>query len=754
MNLTQEQKLFIKESFSKMKSKEDFLALLNYSKSIIYGDKSFRFYLKQISYHANPRLNNNRYTSFTVKKKSGALRTISAPNNGLKEIQKCLNLIFQAIYDLHPAAKGFVPGKSIVDNAVVHAGNYYVYNIDLKDFFPSIDQARVWGRLKHPPFNLNEENDRLGLANIIASLCCHEMEVERLDANNQWQKIKRNVLPQGAPTSPTLSNIICQQMDFYLTATAKRFGLKYSRYADDITFSSLISVFSKEGEFLNELERIIKDQGFYINESKTRLQKQGHRQEVTGLLVNEKPNVQKRYIKQLRMWLYYWEQYGYEKASKYFLSKYVADKGPAVKGNPEMNNVIVGKLDYLKMVKGGDNKLYLKLLNRLYALQKQEKIIEYDSSDITKTSELSSNQKLIKLNLSSKTLSENKYSVSAQKATERIAAITDKESLDNKSAISWHSKSLIKHDPLMVMRFLKNFKYDNDTGLKELVHKPFDMDSFDFNKILEKIYSLPNFSIKKSKETRIFAEKLPVQIWKGTTELIEFLSTTGKDYYDKTQKHPLEDPLIAKKIQKFKRDYRFGSERTEYSILRELIINIIKDKELRHDDADKSIIYSFSEVDTSTQFSLSQISILPDDLKFTLRAGFFTWVPNVKNALWWIFDNILKHSNLYGNRDFSKADKKIEISIERIKETPSDPTKVILSICDSHSVLTKSPESLLQDLKGSAPFTNQLRSIADWSVECDYERKSYRFLMLPKEGVLEEIKSPVNGFKHIITFYD
>jgi hypothetical protein len=128
------------------------------------------------------------------------------------------------------------------------------------------------------------------------------------------------------------------------------------------------NVYQPESAFLNELHRIISDQNFHIKESKTRLQKDGYRKEVTGLLVNEKVNVQRRYIKQLRMWLYYWERYGYERASGFFLQQYIADKGHVKNGKPDMANVISGKLDYLKMVKGADNELYLKLKSRFEKL--------------------------------------------------------------------------------------------------------------------------------------------------------------------------------------------------------------------------------------------------------------------------------------------------------------------------------------------------------------------------------------------------
>jgi len=447
----------IRTAFEKMQSREDLLHLLNEVKPLIYGEKAVPFELKQLTWYANPKLSGKRYTEFKIKKKSGAQRSIHSPVKGLKAIQKTLAYILHCVYEPHKAAMGFVRERSIVDNAKIHVGNRYVYNIDLKDFFPSIDQSRVWKCLQLKPIDLKDkvnytfpknvkdekiieslefvdnfkqtsyaiftdktkalvsikkgfkeineelhsifvnddthqilpgwglteingnpwivdENDvlgslsynysRAGIADLIAKISCTELEVERKDQNGEWVKVLRNVIPQGAPTSPIISNIICQRLDYLLTGVAKRFGLKYSRYADDITFSSMHNVYITEGEFLKELHRIIAEQGFCIKESKTRLQKDGYRKEVTGLVVNEKVNVQKRYIKQLRMWLYFWEKFGYEKASTLFLKKFIADKGHLNNGKPDMTNVIAGKLDYLRMVKGADNELYLKLRNR------------------------------------------------------------------------------------------------------------------------------------------------------------------------------------------------------------------------------------------------------------------------------------------------------------------------------------------------------------------------------------------------------
>lgn len=347
----------IREAFAKMQTREDLLQLLNEVKPLIFGEKAVPFQIKQLTWYANPNLGGKRYAEFKIRKKSGGERSIHAPVKGLKVIQRTLAYILQCVFEPHKAATGFVRNKSIVDNARLHTGKHYVYNIDLKDFFPGVEQARVWKCLQLKPFNLGGE--KIKLASVIAGLCCTEMEVERLNASGEWEKVKRNVLPQGAPTSPVITNVVCQRLDHLLSGVAKRFGLTYSRYADDITFSSMHNVYQAEGEFIQELHRIISEQGFSIKESKTRLQKDGYRKEVTGLLVNEQPNVPKRYIKQLRMWLYYWERYGYEKASAIFSRQYMDDKGHVKKGAPAMENVLAGKLEYLRMVKGDKNGIYL-----------------------------------------------------------------------------------------------------------------------------------------------------------------------------------------------------------------------------------------------------------------------------------------------------------------------------------------------------------------------------------------------------------
>jgi len=545
----------IRTAFNKMQTKRDLLHLLNEGKTLLYGEKAVPFELKQLTWYANPKLGKKSYTEFTIKKKSGSKRSIHAPVKGLKSLQKILSFVLQCVYEPHNAAMGFVRNKSIVDNAKLHVGSRYVYNIDLKDFFPSVDQARVGKCVQLKPFNLNKEasiepehmkwedfkkeylkteekvkfykgkrrwfsktpygtlyvasnfdpekdkfvllagsslktkggkslegtlwlvnkvpqTSSLDLANIIASLCCCLMEVERKSEIGEWKKEKRNVLPQGAPTSPVITNIVCQRLDYLLSGVAKRFGLKYSRYADDITFSSMHNVYQPESEFLKELHRVIAEQNFHIKESKTRLQKDGYRKEVTGLLVNEKANVQQRYIKQLRMWLYYWERYGYERASGFFLKQYIADKGHIKNGKPDMPNVISGKLDYLKMVKGADNKLYLKLKSRF------DKLI--DTNIKTKTiseskiiSQNDTNQVRITLEVyQSPEINEKLYnSINIPKDTVLPSTIIVPNSNLEVEVITIkdESKYPIIHNPSTTVSLLKYFTA-NDKNLKYSTH--------------------------------------------------------------------------------------------------------------------------------------------------------------------------------------------------------------------------------------------------------------------------------------------
>ena len=307
---------------------------------------------KCLKYFSTPK-NPKRYKTFKISKKSGGTREINAPTNKLNKILYALNLIFKSMYSPHESVTGFTEGKSIYDNALIHVGHHYVFNIDLKDFFSSIPQARIWARIQCPPFNFPQS-----VANVIAGLCC----VYNAESG-------KNVLPQGAPTSPLLTNAICDKLDKKLASLAKKYGLHYSRYADDITFSSMHNVYQENSEFRGTLKKFIEEQGFLLNDKKTRILKSEQRQEVTGLTVNTKVNVTRKYVRDLRCLLHIWETKGYYEAYSYFYPLYKKGKGHIKKGEPMMENVIEGKLNYLRMIKGANNECYQKLRQRFDKLQ-------------------------------------------------------------------------------------------------------------------------------------------------------------------------------------------------------------------------------------------------------------------------------------------------------------------------------------------------------------------------------------------------
>lgn len=347
----------LKTKISDITYPSELLELINYLKGEEKKETgaAFKPFTKgQLSYFSNPR-NVKRYKTFCIPKKTGGLREISAPDPTLKSMLRYVNQILSTLYVPSPCVTGFAKGRSVADNARMHEHRNYVYNIDLSNFFPSIDQARVWKRLQVGPYNLSKE-----VASAIAGLCSVRYDCQDGSA--------RYALPQGAPTSPILSNMICERLDKKLSGLAKSYGVAYSRYADDISFSSDSNVFQPNGRFVKLLKKIIEEEHFIINEKKTRLQTRCVRQEVTGLSVNVRANVSRKYVNRIRTLLYLWERYGYETAYRRFYLTYMIEPGHAHKGVPDMVRSLRGKLEYMKMVKGKADRTYSKLSDRFALL--------------------------------------------------------------------------------------------------------------------------------------------------------------------------------------------------------------------------------------------------------------------------------------------------------------------------------------------------------------------------------------------------
>lgn len=298
------------------------------------------------------------YRTFHIRKKSGGLREISAPHPSLQILQSKLNGVLQLAYARKPSAHGFVTGRSILSNAHPHVGRRFVLNVDLENFFPSINFGRVRGMFMAKPYNLHPS-----VATVLAQICCHEGH-----------------LPQGAPTSPIVSNIVCAKLDSELQRLAKTYRCTYTRYADDITFSTTLPKFPRQlatpatglargGLILGpELLSVIKSNGFRVNANKQRLQFRDQHQEVTGLTVNRFPNVRRRFVKQVRAMLHAWAKYGLEGAEREFRERYDRPSRRPGAERPSFGRVLRGKLDFLKMVKGEDDPIYRRFRKQLHAL--------------------------------------------------------------------------------------------------------------------------------------------------------------------------------------------------------------------------------------------------------------------------------------------------------------------------------------------------------------------------------------------------
>jgi RNA-directed DNA polymerase len=290
------------------------------------------------------------YSTFEIQKKSGKIRIINKPPKNIAILQSKLNYALSLIYKPKICVHGFVRKRSIVSNAQNHCRRRHLLNIDLKEFFPTIHIGRVRGALRKGPYNMGEESAR-----VVAQICC-------LDGGK---------LPQGGATSPIISNLICRRLDSQLMQLAKAAKCKYSRYADDITFSTfqkefprrIANIVEDEAILSHELTTIIGNNVFEVNLEKVKYIQRDLRQEVTGITVNEFPNIKRQFILSISSGLYAWSNFGYKAANRAYARKAGIDESCV-----NLSNVLKGRIAYLKMVKGENAPIFRKIafeFNRL-----------------------------------------------------------------------------------------------------------------------------------------------------------------------------------------------------------------------------------------------------------------------------------------------------------------------------------------------------------------------------------------------------
>lgn len=292
----------------------------------------------------------SHYKRFNLPKKTGGTRKISAPMPFLKQVQ--YHILEEILYklEIQDTAYGFVPKRSIVGNAQQHLNKAVVVNMDLKNFFPTITYLRVKGLFES--FGYAEK-----YATILALLCSEpDVDAVQLDGQRYYIATGERFLPQGAPTSPVITNLICRTLDKRLLGAAKKNDFVFSRYADDLTFSAEEHAKENLGKILWIAHRIVKEEGFVMHPDKLRIMHQGRHQEVTGIVVNEKLNVSRKTLKQFRALLFQIERDGFT--------------GKSWQGRTEnLRDVIEGYANFILMVnkeKGAIFKRQIKRILKMY----------------------------------------------------------------------------------------------------------------------------------------------------------------------------------------------------------------------------------------------------------------------------------------------------------------------------------------------------------------------------------------------------
>ncbi len=291
MNWSDYEERFIIEANKSKKTNPYIEECLAYAKILFFNKVpiiyDFSHFCKMVGYDKNYvarmiHVQSCFYRTFSIKKRNGNMREISEPLPDLKSIQKWVKDEILDSMPISPFSKAYVKSRSIKDNAKFHRNQRTVLTIDIKDFFPSITFWNIYNVFKKLGYKHN-------VSTFLANLCS-----------------LNGSLPQGAPTSPMISNAVCYTLDYRLGEYAKKNKLRYTRYADDLTFSGDINI----SHLLYTLKKILLEYGFTINTSKTRISNRNSRQEVTGIVVNSKLQLPRSFRRDIRQQMYFIKKYG------------------------------------------------------------------------------------------------------------------------------------------------------------------------------------------------------------------------------------------------------------------------------------------------------------------------------------------------------------------------------------------------------------------------------------------------------------
>lgn len=234
------------------------------------------------------------YVTFQIPKRSGGVRLLASPHAQLERAQRWILENILSRLEVTPHAHGFVAGRSTVTNARPHVGKHVVVNLDLKDFFPTITFPRVRGLFESLGYSP-------AAATLLALLCTEAPRTAMTyDGKTYWVAAGERALPQGACTSPAISNLVTRKLDRRLAGAVSRLGWAYTRYADDLSFSGSAEAGTRLSLLFARVRAIVADEGFTVNEAKGRVQRAARRQSVTGVVVNDKLGVPREELRRLR----------------------------------------------------------------------------------------------------------------------------------------------------------------------------------------------------------------------------------------------------------------------------------------------------------------------------------------------------------------------------------------------------------------------------------------------------------------------
>lgn len=265
------------------------------------------------------------YVEFDIPKAKGGSRRISAPRAPLKRVQRTILREILARLAHHDACHGFVAGRSVVTNAAPHERAALILKTDLRDFFPTVHYRRVLGLFQHYGYSSR-------VAEALAQLTTHRPVMA--DGRAAWP----GFLPQGAPTSPALANLVCRRLDARLARLADKYGARYTRYADDLTFSFAAAPARELGRLWWWINQICQQEGFVEHTGKRRVLRPHNQQRVTGVVVNDGVRVPRAARRQFRAILHNCRRHG------------VASQA---RGRDDFPDYLRGFAAYVKMVQPG-----------------------------------------------------------------------------------------------------------------------------------------------------------------------------------------------------------------------------------------------------------------------------------------------------------------------------------------------------------------------------------------------------------------